>query len=81
MIYRILKAPNGRWGEGHKVGDLVAFDYESAKVALENGEIEEAKPIEENVEIPELVVALECPNCKKVCKSKLGLGAHVRSCK
>jgi hypothetical protein len=72
MKYLIKK---GRWGEGWKPGDIVAMDFQAARVRLEVGDIVEYKeetkkePKEEN---------LKCDVCGFVAKSEFGLTVHKR---
>jgi SAM-dependent methyltransferase len=85
--YRILNDENGRWGEGYKKGDIVSFDYEAAKVALEAGDIEMYRMEEKEVKLPDSLVEeilkeapkFVCKVCGKVCKNAIGLSGHSRS--
>jgi len=86
-MYKILSAPAGRWGEGYQVGDIVDFDFDAARVAIENREIEPVGSLSNEKEKDEIkkevVNEIEgndiCAICGKVCKSRIGLASHLRT--
>ena len=71
--YKIIK---GKFGEGWKPNDVVAMDFEAARVRLEIGDI--VKVEEEPKEKIKEEVNLKCDVCGFVAKSEFGLTVHKR---
>lgn len=80
-IVRVLR--DRRFGEGWKIGDVVAMDDEAVRVPLEEGSVElvnnEKEKVVEIKEVPKFEDVFVCNVCGKVCKNKVGYTSHLRS--
>lgn len=80
-IVKVLR--DRRFGEGWKIGDVVAMDWESARVPLEEGSVEMVSESPEIVAVKEVETkqteVFICTECGKVCKNKIGLSGHMKS--
>ncbi|MEA1925848.1 MAG: C2H2-type zinc finger protein [Patescibacteria group bacterium] len=75
MYYKILTNRFAEWNKG----DVADIDAEAARVPLEDGEIEPAKEMAEEMLGENPKAKFICEICGKVCKNNAGLIAHMRS--